>query len=1434
MLAFASNASAFCKCRPFPRKVPLFPLPAAAAAATLACEGMKSAADGGMSVSLTQLPAPGTHLIRHAGDHAHFSLRASAPMAGQAFLRTNLRQAARRRAELIAAVEEAAPPPGLDWEDLPMRSDGDGGWSLSLPLPEVGTFEARAFLLPEELAQPLWPSDDGNVAIKVEPAWTAAANGIYAAFPRLFRRAASDLAEDSLQPLDDAGYTVIPPSGTFRDVAARLDHILGDLGFNIVLLLPPFPVPTTHARMGRFGSPFAALDFYNVDPALAEFDGRTTPLQQFGELADAIHARGRRLFIDIPINHTGWASQLMAQHPEWFVRNADGTFHSPGAWGVVWADLVKLDYAQRALWQEIAEVFLFWCRQGVDGFRCDAGYFVPQAVWQYIAAKVRTVFPDTIFLLEGLGGPIPVMLDLLGDGGLNWAYSELFQNTGRDAMDWYLPQAIAQSRAQGYQIHFAETHDNTRLAAVSPAWARLRTAVAALCSPAGGWGLTCGAEWFATEQIRVHGTTALQEGASPNQIAEIAALQRLLLQPAFAAGAELQLLTTSSGSGVALRRIAQDGGQSLLILINLDPANPTEVTWPSAAFPAGSLAAVPCGETPALPTWTDHEGRVALAAGTVAVLAAAPLEPSPRDAALEQRTAALAQQIKTWLPSQPNLADPPLANLREDPAAFCQHLAGLPFPPVTITSWPRDQSRAVVWLPGDLLLIKAEAPFSFALHSHADPSAHGYSLPGAGGHFALLTRPAFSEGPASVQLRLADTTGTLPLHLTAPLADPPTEASGPQIRLDPDLHLVLSNGRGAMSQLRAAWGTLRSQYDALLAANPHPDFPIDRRIVLSRCRAWVVRRGFSTEICALWTERVRMVSAQTARWDLRLPCGDGHWVRLTATVHLTKNQDALSLTFERLHGDNAGPITLILRPDLEDRGFHEKWHLPPERVAALNQALTIRPSSFLMPCRHGRLHLSAPGSTFISEPERLTAHHPIDASRGLGSHSDLFSPGYFSATLGPSDPVVLAVGLDSLANPEAKADLAPTDTAWRHFTLQEAVRQFIVKRDDSLTVIAGYPWFLDWGRDTLICLRGIAASGELAAVRDILKTFARYEQQGTLPNMIRGGDDSNRDTSDAPLWYFTSVADLLRREGHHGFLEEIVGGRSVRQVLVSLGQGYVSGTPNGIAMDPDSGLIYSPSHYTWMDTNHPAGTPRQGYPISIQALWFDALQLLETIDSAPQWPALRAQVQQSILTYYTRPGQPWLSDCLHGAPGQSARNCVADDHLRPNQLLAITLGAVTDPARCAGILEGCLELLVPGALRTLADRPVTFPLPVERNGQLLNDPLHPFWPRYEGDEDTRRKPAYHNGTAWPWLMPMLAEAMVLVYGPAAKARAAGILSSSLPLFARFSLGSLEEIIDGAYPHAPRGCGSQAWSITEWVRVRQLLETLPEYPHPPAH
>jgi starch synthase (maltosyl-transferring) len=381
----------------------------------------------------------------------------------------------------------------------------------------------------------------------------------------------------------------------------------------------------------------------------------------------------------------------------------------------------------------------------------------------------------------------------------------------------------------------------------------------------------------------------------------------------------------------------------------------------------------------------------------------------------------------------------------------------------------------------------------------------------------------------------------------------------------------------------------------------------------------------------------------------------------------------------------------------------------------------------------------------------------------------------------------------------------------------------VVRRDGGSTVIAGYPWFLDWGRDTLIVLRGLIAAGELWTSRDILRTYAAFEERGTLPNMIRGSDCSNRSTSDAPLWFCIATADLLAAEKSDAFLDETASGRPVREIIRSIAAHYISGTPNGIYADKASGLIWSPSHFTWMDTNHPAATPREGYPIDIQALWHGTLTLLARIDPAGEWSDTAARVRQSIAALYAQKSPEFLSDCLHAPSGTPAAEAVPDDHLRPNQLLAITLGAVADTSLTQRIIASSMELLVPGAIRTLADRPVTVPLPVVRNGQLLNHPHAPFSPQYAGDEDTRRKPAYHNGTAWPWPMPALAEAILLTGGSPARAR--DILHTTAPLFSSFCLGHLPEIMNGAAPHSPGGCGAQAWSVSELLRVEKLLAAL---------
>jgi predicted glycogen debranching enzyme len=255
-------------------------------------------------------------------------------------------------------------------------------------------------------------------------------------------------------------------------------------------------------------------------------------------------------------------------------------------------------------------------------------------------------------------------------------------------------------------------------------------------------------------------------------------------------------------------------------------------------------------------------------------------------------------------------------------------------------------------------------------------------------------------------------------------------------------------------------------------------------------------------------------------------------------------------------------------------------------------------------------------------------------------------------------------------------------------------------------------------------------------------------------------------------------------------------------------------------MDPASGLIFSPAHFTWMDTNYPAATPREGYPIEIQALWYRALEFLTQIDTTgrKRWQKLMRLVASSLVTLYYNEDRGYFSDCLHAVSGTAAQSAAPDDALRPNQLLVLTLGALTDPTIARSVLAACERLLVPGGIRSLADKEVAHPIAVFRNGQIVNDPHHPYQGRYVGDEDSQRKPAYHNGTAWTWLFPSFCEAWAKVYGKDGCQTALVWLGSSIDLINKGCIGHVPEILDGDFPHTPRGCDAQAWGVSELLRV----------------
>ncbi len=1411
------------------------------------------------------LPNPGSFHLKWAGDLFEVTLRLDAPRAGRAAFRTNLGLAPVRRHEIIASTESGEPVLARDWHDVPMRATSPGVFAARIPLTQVGIFAGKACFFAAGSTVPEWPEGD-NLRIKVEPAHTACANTMYSAFVRQFGAALqhsprTEAVRAKERELDQLGYTVIPPSGTFRDLGRRLDHIMGTLGFRIVQLLPIHPTPATYARMGRYGSAFAALDFLSVEPALAEFDTRATPLDQFHELVAAVHSRAGYLFMDLPANHTGWAATLQTHHPDWYRRKPDGTFVSPGAWGVTWADLVELDYSDPHLRAYMAEVFLFWCRQGVDGFRCDAGYMIPGETWTYIVARVREEHPDTVFLLEGLGGKLEVTESLLTDSNLDWAYSELFQTEDRGAMEWYLPRAIALAERCGPLIHFAETHDNARLASRCETYARMRVALAALLSHQGAFGIANGVEWFASEKIDVHGASGLNWDAPRNQVGEIARLNALLAgHPVFGPDTRLRLIHHGEGAVIAVLREGPDG-KSLLVLVNFDCAHGQTVRWEAKAFTAPVVWDLVSGEAFALP----HGGELYLKPGRVCCLTRDSddlAQAGPAQFAGGREPAALARRRRNLMAMRVRLAaangpgtclafdeDPDAlgAAMAADPDAFCVAEPGGPSARVAWT-WPTDTRRQVMIPEGQVLLIRAEYPFDAAVTSDGRTLAAETAVRFDDGRWGVFLHvapyhPALDgtrAEPRSLVTTVYTPQGTR-RDVSTLLVLPPacgarvaTRFSGVQVRAAPAVRAVLSNGAGAMSQVHAAWGELRSQYDCLLAANPDARVPADKTVFWTRCRAWLRYRGYSQEITKACLAQFKAdPGGRFAEWSFNVPCGMGRWVPLVFRLEMARGVNRVRLLIVR-HNKVGGldphdGVTVILRPDIEWRGFHHKTKafLGPEHAwPAATQ-----------PMEKGFRFTPAQGEAYGIETDRGTYHHePLwaymiehaeEAERGLESTSDLFSPGWFELPLeGTQQAVLTAARLDGWGEEDGRSTpdtrhsgenaLLPLPDA-----LSQALSLYVVRRDALRTVIAGYPWFLDWGRDTLIVLRGLIADGRYSESLAILNEFGRFEENGTLPNIIHGATVGNRDTSDAPLWFCVAAGDLMAAGDEHKVLNATCGNRTFRDVLVSIVTHYRDGTPNGIRMDPESGLIYSPPHFTWMDTNYPAATPREGYPVEIQALWIASLRLVaRKIDAS--WGALADRASDSLTRYFIVK-EGWLADCLRAAPGVSAAKAEQEDALRPNQLLAVTLDALRDRGLEVSVIQSCEGLLVPGAIRSVADRPVLADMGVWRDGVRLNDPHRPYQGRYLGDEDTRRKPAYHNGTAWTWQFPLYVEALAKVYGKAARITGLSLLGSSVEQLNRGTACQPPEICDGDAPHAARGCGAQAWGVSELLRVWKKVE-----------
>jgi predicted glycogen debranching enzyme len=1213
-------------------------------------------------------------------------------------------------------------------------------------------------------------------------------------------------------------------------------------------------------------------------------------VEQFVELTSAAHAKGARILLDMVINHTGWGSTLFENHPEWFLREESGAFKSPGAWGTVWEDLVELNPSFTELWELLAEAFLTWLRRGVDGFRCDAGYMIPQPVWTYIIARARQEFPDAIFLLEGLGGPWTATETLLTEGGMQWAYSELFQNETPERVSWYLDYSLRQSARLGIYANYSETHDNDRLAKKGRVWSLMRNRLCGLASVSGAYGYTCGVEWLADEKIEVHQSRGLAWNNPDNLVPELSRLASLLSShPCFFDRAQIYRVSPPDSPVLALHRQSSDAANNVLALVNMDIAASRSIDVDRGLYdelgrPDNDLL----GQAPPRAEFPSAEVcRFTLGPGAAYCLSpkGGPRGPAGDEYRRRRDQAAWAVEAlgsvlmpeEMLFPSWQDLA----RRVDRDPYVFLASAAALDraaarkdlfgaldaaaatFPKV-VTWTVADARKTTLVPPGHWVLLRDPAPFVAGVRFNGS-TRNARSIATAGGWVASVPPQAASAHcDAELTLERFTPTGHIVQGLIRFLTTEPENWLERVGRLDfPEPAMtLLTNGRGGMARLAVRLGRIFSKYDCALGANLNAEVPVDRHVFAKRVRAWANANGFITELGE--ENLVSFEPGPPARWRHRIEAGDGRLMDLYLTADMLAERNTTVFRFERGRSylvagqprletrlasePGAMSLAIVVRVDIEDRNFHSETYRNVDAERFFRDA--CRPlgnmPGFLFAAAPGRrLRVYATAGAYNPEEEWSHTAHPNEQSRGQAPGGDAFSPGWFELPLAGEGGVTLALCaeaddpspdvLESFAPARVRdnerilalAGLPDEDRFGRQLVL--AARACVARRGAGKTVIAGYPWFLDWGRDTFIAARGLLAAGWVEDVTGLLRVFGRFVEKGTMPNTIHGDNASNRETSDAPLWFGVVCEEAARVGSPDVYALKLDDrGRTLAEALREIAIGYSTGAPNGIRMDKASGLVWSPAHYTWMDTNHPAGTPREGYPVEIQVLWIQLLRQMARLGAAPgeePWADLLDRATTSFFARYWLEEEGYFADSLAARSGLPAASAPPDNALRGNYLHAINFGLVTGLKARRAVDAALRHLVVPGALRSLAPLPAKPPLPICGNdGRLLNDPENPYWGRYLGDEDTRRKPAYHNGTAWTWTFPGFCEALARAwdFDPAAVAAAKSYLGSVARLLTTGCLGHVPEILDGDSPHHPRGCDAQAWGATEALRVWKLL------------
>jgi predicted glycogen debranching enzyme len=608
-------------------------------------------------------------------------------------------------------------------------------------------------------------------------------------------------------------------------------------------------------------------------------------------------------------------------------------------------------------------------------------------------------------------------------------------------------------------------------------------------------------------------------------------------------------------------------------------------------------------------------------------------------------------------------------------------------------------------------------------------------------------------------------------------------------------------------------GERTRRYHALLLTATRP--PGGRLVLVNGVEAWIEntagRHPISTHRYlpdVMYPEGWRYLTDFASRpwpcWHFELPGGTG----IAQEVFVGRDSGETVLRWRRTKG--GGECRLEVRPLLSGRDYHA-LHRENGAIAfgAVVQGGNV--------AWHPYADLPAIGAlsngAYRTDPAWYRSFlYTAEKDRGLDYVEDLASPGSFEFDLTECEAVLTFRATDDLgvhavqqATILAKGERRRRDA--EPDRLAAAAGDFVAGRGQGRTLLAGFPWFTDWGRDTFIAMRGLLlATGQLKEAGSILTTWAGLVSEGMLPNRFTdAGDTPEYNAVDASLWFVVAVEDLLRAAASASYTvrEEAQLARAVEDIL----DGFTRGTRYRIGLDTD-GLLRAGERgvqLTWMDAKvgDRVVTPRIGKPVEVEALWINALRIAQRW--SPHWAEAERTARAAFAARFANQANGGLYDVVD-ADHQPGKN---DGRIRPNQIFAVggLPFAVLEGAAARGIVDLVeAKLLTPLGLRSLAPE----------------DP--DYVPHYRGGP-RERDAAYHQGTVWPWLMGPFVEAWLRVRGNSAAAKAqalARFLPSFLDHLETAGLGHVSETADGDLPHTPGGCPFQAWSLGELIRMQRLL------------